>query len=246
MKVQARVAAYLDPSPRPQAKAIRQRPLDEKPYWDIERARIGQTRKVPVEVVVNGYPVARREIVRRRQHPGRRVRRAGQEIELGRAADLALLAHQPDLRARRRQADPGLEEVGRVVPEGVDQCWSQKERAIRPVEKDEARKAYDVARQATGRSATNRRTTDSSVRVQSEWLNRVPRVRFGETQVSIKQVDRKTITVTLVRPGVGTNVVELTGSTVADLLRQTGASTCHRSVFIGDKDLAEYAVLERA
>lgn len=63
--------------------------------------------------------------------------------------------------------------------------------------------------------------------------------------MSIKQVGRKTITVTFVRPGVGTKVVELTeGSTVADLLRQTGASTCHSNVFIGDKDLAEYAVLE--
>jgi hypothetical protein len=30
----------------------------------------------------------------------------------------------------------------------VDQCWSQKERAIRPSEKEEARKAYDLARRA--------------------------------------------------------------------------------------------------
>jgi len=63
--------------------------------------------------------------------------------------------------------------------------------------------------------------------------------------VSIKQIDRKTITVTLVRPGVGTKIVELAeGSTVADLLRQTDASACHSNVFIGDKDLAEFAVLE--
>jgi len=41
------------------------------------------------------------------------------------------------------------------------------------------------------------------------------------------------------RPGIAAE-----GSTVADLLRQTGASTCHSNVFIGDKDLAEYAVLE--
>ncbi len=62
--------------------------------------------------------------------------------------------------------------------------------------------------------------------------------------MSIKQIDRKTITVTLVRPGVGTKVVELTeGSTVADLLRQTDASACHSNVFIGDKDLAEFVVL---
>ncbi len=63
--------------------------------------------------------------------------------------------------------------------------------------------------------------------------------------MSIKQADRKTITIALVRPGVGTEVVELTeGSTVADLLRQTGASACHSNVFIGDKDLAEFVVLE--
>jgi hypothetical protein len=30
----------------------------------------------------------------------------------------------------------------------VDQCWSQKEKAIRPSEKDAARAAYDVAREA--------------------------------------------------------------------------------------------------
>ena len=29
-------------------------PLDQKPYWDVERARIGQSRKVKVEVIVNG------------------------------------------------------------------------------------------------------------------------------------------------------------------------------------------------
>jgi hypothetical protein len=29
---------------------------DEKPYWDLERARIGDTRQVPVELVVNVHP----------------------------------------------------------------------------------------------------------------------------------------------------------------------------------------------
>jgi hypothetical protein len=76
-------------------------------------------------------------------------------------------------------------------------------------------------------------------------LNKVPQVRLGGIQVSIKQVDRKTITVTLERPGAGTKVVELTqGSTIADLLRQTEADACHSHVFIGDKDLTEYVVLE--
>ena len=41
---------------------IRNRPLDQKPYWHVERARIGDSRKVPVELIVNGESVARQEI----------------------------------------------------------------------------------------------------------------------------------------------------------------------------------------
>ena len=33
------------------------------PWWHLERARIGDTRKVAVEVVMNGKPVATKEIV---------------------------------------------------------------------------------------------------------------------------------------------------------------------------------------
>ena len=44
------------------------------------------------------------------------------------------------IRASKRSAEWCLK--------AVDQCWSQKERAIRPAEKDAARQAYDVARQA--------------------------------------------------------------------------------------------------
>src|SRR5262249_45127127 len=62
VKVTARVAAYLEPEQTPELKALRARPLDVKPYWDVERARVGASRKVPVEVVVNGYPVAKQEV----------------------------------------------------------------------------------------------------------------------------------------------------------------------------------------
>ena len=31
---------------------------DEKPYWDVERARIPNAREVPVQIIVNGLPVA--------------------------------------------------------------------------------------------------------------------------------------------------------------------------------------------
>jgi len=44
------------------------------------------------------------------------------------------------IRASRKSAEWCLK--------SVDQCWSQRERAIRPSENDEARKAYDLARRA--------------------------------------------------------------------------------------------------
>ena len=47
----ARAAAWLYEAPNPE---MQRRPYQQKPYWDIERARIGQTREVPVELVVNG------------------------------------------------------------------------------------------------------------------------------------------------------------------------------------------------
>ena len=59
--------ARADPATWPIRRA---RPLDEQPYWDVERARIGTTRTVPVEVVVNGDAVATRRD-RRRRHRSR-------------------------------------------------------------------------------------------------------------------------------------------------------------------------------
>jgi hypothetical protein len=56
---QVKVAAYLDPLPDP---SIRGKRYNEKPYWDVERARIGDTREVPVELIVNGEAVARKNV----------------------------------------------------------------------------------------------------------------------------------------------------------------------------------------
>ena len=55
-KVKARVTAVALLPPTPNEK-IRKRHISEKPYWDIERARIESSRRVPVELVVNGQPV---------------------------------------------------------------------------------------------------------------------------------------------------------------------------------------------
>src|SRR5437867_10455318 len=60
IRVNAKVAARLDEQPN---EALRGRPYEQKPYWDIERARLGNSREVPVEVVVNGKAVAKKNVV---------------------------------------------------------------------------------------------------------------------------------------------------------------------------------------
>lgn len=148
VKVRARVAALLDAEPSAEAKATHQRPLDQKPYWDIERARIGQRRKVPVEIVVNAYPAARAEI-----DADGAFHEVAFDVPVKKSSWIALrvlpsshtnpvfvVVGDKPIRASRKSAEWCLK--------SVDRCWSQKERSIRPSEQEEARKAYDLARRA--------------------------------------------------------------------------------------------------
>jgi hypothetical protein len=60
VKVSAKIAARLDETANERIRALR---YDTQPFWDIERARIANTREVPVELIVNGKPVARKQII---------------------------------------------------------------------------------------------------------------------------------------------------------------------------------------
>ncbi len=44
VEIKAKVAALLEPKPTPATEHIRKAPLNVKPYWDVERARLGDTR----------------------------------------------------------------------------------------------------------------------------------------------------------------------------------------------------------
>jgi hypothetical protein len=148
LTVRARVSAYLDPTPSAEAKAIRSRPITEKPYWGIERARIGDSRKVPLEVVVNGRAVDRREVEADGQ-----FRDVEFTVPIDRSSWVALrvylsshtnpvwvpVAGKP-VRASRKSAEWCLK--------SVDQCWSEKVKHMRPTERQDARAAYDQAREA--------------------------------------------------------------------------------------------------
>ncbi|MGH9340564.1 MAG: CehA/McbA family metallohydrolase [Acidobacteriota bacterium] len=142
-RVEVQVAAYLDSLPN---KQIQTAPYQEKPYWDVERARIGDSREVPVELIMNGEVVASRKVL-----ADGKVRSVEFEVPVERSSWLAVrilpsshsnpvfaLVGQQPIRASRRSAEWCLA--------AVDQCWSQKARRISPEETEEARQAYDHAR----------------------------------------------------------------------------------------------------
>ena len=149
--VSARVAARLEPVPSPATRALRGKPLDEKPYWDVERTRIGETRRVPVEVVVNGKAVGRVEVEADGSFHDVRL-----PIRVERSSWVALriypsshtnpifvtVAGRP-VRASKASA--------RWCVEAVDRLWGQKSRSIDPRQLAEARAAYDTARAAYAR-----------------------------------------------------------------------------------------------
>jgi hypothetical protein len=143
VQASVQVAAYLPEKPNLE---VSRRPYSEKPYWDIERARIAETRKVPVELVVNGYPVARQEIV-----ADGTIRNLTFDVPLKKSGWVAVrvlpsshtnpifvLVDDKPIRASKRSAEWCLE--------GVDKCWAQKERFIKPDELADARAAYEHAR----------------------------------------------------------------------------------------------------
>jgi hypothetical protein len=148
VKVTAQVAAHLDSTPTAEARAIRSRPLDQKPYWELERARLGDSRKIPVEVIVNGRPVDKIEVTADGNIEG-----VSFEVPIEKSSWVALrvfpsshtnpvfvVVDGKPIRASRKSAE--------WCVKSVDQCWSQKEKAIRASDKEAAKKAYDVARDA--------------------------------------------------------------------------------------------------
>jgi hypothetical protein len=144
VKVTLKAAAYLSEIPN---DSIRKLPYDEKPYWDVERARIGDSREVPVEIVVNGRSVARKTIVADGAvHPLEfTVPVAGSSWIAARVLPAAhtnplfVIVSAKPIRASRRSAEWCLN--------AVNQCWTQKAPRMSQADVVEGRKAYDHARE---------------------------------------------------------------------------------------------------
>jgi hypothetical protein len=117
-----------------------------KPFWHVERARIGASRDVKVEVIVNGYPVDSKVLpadgtvqdVRFSVPIERSSWVALRILGTSHTNPLFVLVGGKPVRASRRSVEWCLK--------SVEQCWSQKERFIAPAEKQDALAAYEHAR----------------------------------------------------------------------------------------------------
>jgi len=127
--------------------ALHDRPYSQKPYWHIERARIGNTREVAVEIVVDGKAVARKNIVADGQ-----VRDLEFDVPVERSSWIAarilpsshtnpifVIVNGKPMRPLRASAEWCLA--------AVDQCWTQKAPKISARELPDAREAYNHARE---------------------------------------------------------------------------------------------------
>lgn len=147
VKVEFDVAALLEEMISDETERIRSARLDAKPYWHIERSRIGDSRKVPVELIMNGKPVARQEIT-----ADGSMQSIEWDVKVEDSSWLAVrifpsvhtnpifveVAGKP-IRASKKSAQ--------WCRKAVDVCWNSKKGRIRDEDQKAAVAAYEAARE---------------------------------------------------------------------------------------------------
>lgn len=145
VKITAKVAANLPKQQNQTGAAIAQSALTEQPYWHLERARIGTTQKVRVELIVNGeavdtteitadgswkdvsfnYPIKQSSWIALRTYPSSHTN------------PVFIIVNGKPIHVRKS---------AQWCRQAVDQCWKMKQSNIRQEERSEAEAVYNKAR----------------------------------------------------------------------------------------------------
>ena len=146
VKIESWVSARLEEKQSESGKSIQSRRLDYKPYWHIERSRIGQSRNVKVELVVNGQAVQEKEIV-----ADGSLQKLTWDVDIEHSSWVAIrifptvhtnpifvVVGDKPIRASRKSAQWCRRKA-------VDVCWASKSPQISEKERGAAKKAYDEA-----------------------------------------------------------------------------------------------------
>ena len=142
VKVTAKVAALLGEKPD---DVVRNRRVDQKPYWELERARVGNTRKVPLEVLVNGNVVATQEVV-----ADGTMRDVAFDVKIEKSAWVALRilpsSHTNPVWVTVADKPIRVKDSIEWCLAAVEKCFNQKIGRIRLTEQGEMKTAYDEAK----------------------------------------------------------------------------------------------------
>jgi len=146
--ISAKVAAYLPKEQDRAGERIQKGGNEGRPYWHVEKARLPDSRKVAVELVVNGEAVAQQEFTADGKE---------REVSFKRRIDdsswvalrITYAAHtNPIYVVVGDEPVRGSKESVEWCRAAVDKCWEMKSPRIREAEIDDAKAGYDHARKA--------------------------------------------------------------------------------------------------
>lgn len=174
VRVTAGICARLDPDPGGLAEKIRHTSPYKQPYWHLERSRISASRKVPVQLIVNGESVQRREI-----EADGSMQEVSFQLPIHQSSWLALRvlpsSHTNTIHLRvAGQRIRASKKSAAWCRQGVDVCWKQKTPRIRPSEIAAAKVAYDRARAVYDRTAVSAQLTRLRSRTTAESATASP------------------------------------------------------------------------
>ena len=119
--------------------------MTEKPYWDIERSRVGQSRTVRAELIFNGVPVDTVE-----------VQADGKLTDISFSPKIALSgwlavriypsSHSNPVFVKINNQAIAEKQSAEWCLAALEQCWKMKAPNIRAEERNAAAEAYGKAR----------------------------------------------------------------------------------------------------
>jgi hypothetical protein len=143
--IKAKVTANLPQQQDEAGATLAHKRVDEQPYWNIERARIGTSRKVPVELVVNGEAVDTVEI-----EADGTWKDVNFDYQANRSVWIALRvypsSHTNPVFVIVDGKPIASKKSASWCSKAVDQCWKMKQANIRPEERSDAEEAYKKAK----------------------------------------------------------------------------------------------------
>ncbi|QRR02872.1 CehA/McbA family metallohydrolase [Dyadobacter sandarakinus] len=145
LAISASIAAYLPEKQDSAGRAAARAHLSKMPYWDIERARIGQSRQVKAELIINGKVVETKAIeadgsvreIRFSYKPGKSCWAAVRVFPSSHSNPVFIHVDGKPVR-EKSSAEWCLA--------ALEQCWKMKEPNIRAGEKADAKAMYEKAR----------------------------------------------------------------------------------------------------